>query len=302
MACRCCAGCAPRSLTTPIIMLTGYGDQLVAVELMKAGAADYLAKGSLTPDNLWRSLRGALRLRQTEAALRDSEERFRLLLENVLDYAIFLTDTQGRVSEWSAGAQRILGYKAEEILGREASVIFTPEDRARGVPQQEMASGGGGRAGRRRALAPAPGRPPLLRLRRHDAAAGRGREPARLLQDLRDVTERKQVEDVLRSSEERYRSLVSATAQIVWTTSASGEFDLELPQWADFTGQSFAEYRGWGWLTAVHPDDQWRTAEAWSAAVAGREHFEVEHRLRRRDGVYRTMAARAVPVREPMAR
>ena len=101
-----------RSLTTPIIMLTGYGDELVAVELMKAGAADYLAKGSLTPDNLWRSLRGALRLRQTEDALRNSEERFRLLMENVLDYAIFLTDPQGRVAEWSAGAQRILGYKA----------------------------------------------------------------------------------------------------------------------------------------------------------------------------------------------
>ena len=119
-------------------MLTGHGDELVAVELMKAGAADYLSKGSLTPDSLWRSLRGARRLRQAEEALQDSEERFRLLMENVLDYAIFLMDPEGRISEWSAGAQRILGYRPEEIVGRDAAVIFTPEDRARGVPRQEM--------------------------------------------------------------------------------------------------------------------------------------------------------------------
>ena len=106
-----------RGLSTPIIMLTGHGDELVAVELMKAGAADYLAKGSLTPDSLWRSLRAALRLRQAEDALRDSEERFRLLMENVLDYAIFLMDPQGRVSEWSAGAQRILGYGRRRYWG-----------------------------------------------------------------------------------------------------------------------------------------------------------------------------------------
>ena len=214
-----------RGLSTPIIMLTGYGDELVAVELMKAGAADYLAKGSLTPDSLWRSLRAALRLRQTEAALHDSEERFRLLMENVLDYAIFLMDPQGRVSEWSAGAQRILGYKAEEILGRDASVIFTAGGSARGVPRQEMdAAAADGRADDERWHVRKDGRrffaSGVMTPLRDEAGNLRGYSKI-----LRDVTERKQVEDVLRASEERYRSLVSATAQIVWTTSAAGEFD-----------------------------------------------------------------------------
>ena len=71
-------------------------------------------------------------------ALRASEERFRLLLENVEDYAIFFLDTQGRVMRWSTGAERILGYQEAEILGKPASIIFTPEDLEQGVDKQEL--------------------------------------------------------------------------------------------------------------------------------------------------------------------
>ncbi|HEY9633887.1 MAG TPA: response regulator [Coleofasciculaceae cyanobacterium] len=76
--------------------------------------------------------------RRAEEALRVSQERFRLLWENVKDYAILFIDTQGRVTGWSLGAERILGYQEAEILTKSASIIFTPEDIEQGIDQQEL--------------------------------------------------------------------------------------------------------------------------------------------------------------------
>ena len=78
--------------------------------------------------------------RRADRALRESEERFRLLVEGVKDFAIFMTDPDGRVASWNDGAARILGYAEGEILGRDAAVIFTPEDRAAGAPEHELAT------------------------------------------------------------------------------------------------------------------------------------------------------------------
>ncbi|MEB3150244.1 MAG: ATP-binding protein [Sphaerospermopsis sp.] len=115
---------------------------------------------------------------------------------------------------------------------------------------------------------------------------------------VQEVTDKKCIEKALRHSEERYRSLIEATSQIIWDTLAEGELVTPQPGWSAFTGQSFDEYQGWGWLNAVHPDDRANTASVWSNAVAKRCLYEVEHRLRRYDGEYRYMSVRAVPVFE----
>ena len=79
---------------------------------------------------------------------RDEQERFRLVAENVEDFAIFLLDPAGRVVSWNAGAERILGYAAEEVLGRTCELFFTPEDVRDGRPERELSEATAtGRAG-----------------------------------------------------------------------------------------------------------------------------------------------------------
>src|SRR5712691_9790933 len=88
---------------------------------------------------LLRARRQAVALRQAgERALRQSAARLGLLIENVQDYALFLIDPSGHVSGWNAGAERLLGYDAEEIIGQPLSQFFTPEDRQTGKPEREL--------------------------------------------------------------------------------------------------------------------------------------------------------------------
>ncbi len=108
--------------------------------------------------------------------------------------------------------------------------------------------------------------------------------------------------EALRRSEDRFRSLVLATAQVVWTTDPAGEMADEQPEWSTFTGMSFDEYRGMGWLNAAHPDDRERVAHAWRTAVERRTLLSAEHLMRRADGEWRHVAMRAVPVLEPGGR
>ena len=76
--------------------------------------------------------------REQEAAMRQSEEQLRLLVGAVQDYAIFLLDAEGKVLTWNAGAEKIKGYRAHEVLGRHFSMFFTVEDVAAGVPAREL--------------------------------------------------------------------------------------------------------------------------------------------------------------------
>ena len=76
--------------------------------------------------------------REHENALRQSEARFRLLVESVRDYAIFMLDVDGNVRSWNAGAQALKGYAADEIIGRHFSTFYTPDDHAAGKPAAEL--------------------------------------------------------------------------------------------------------------------------------------------------------------------
>jgi PAS domain S-box-containing protein len=76
--------------------------------------------------------------RLVEDALRESEERYRMLLDGIQDYAIFMMDSRGQILSWNAGAQRIKGYTADQIIGRNFSCFFPPEDIERGKPEEVL--------------------------------------------------------------------------------------------------------------------------------------------------------------------
>ncbi len=150
-----------RSRHTPIIFLTAMeSPEFPVVEAYRLGAVDFLVK-PLVPDILRAKVAGfvelyhkteqvkrqADRLRRLERReherrlaeqARREEERLRLIVENVRDYAIFMLDTGGHVATWNAGAQRQLGYPAEEVVGTHFGRFFTPEDVRAGLPVHEL--------------------------------------------------------------------------------------------------------------------------------------------------------------------
>ncbi|WP_445250455.1 PAS domain S-box protein [Microcoleus sp. OTE_8_concoct_300] len=121
-------------------------------------------------------------------------------------------------------------------------------------------------------------------------------EPIAIASITRDIRDRKTAEDVLKQSEERFRCLTEATAQIIWIANADGLMAIEQPTLSAFTGQTFDNYKGWGWLDTIHSDDRAIVTSSWSAAIGNRAPYEGEFRMRRWDGEYRYMSCRAVPI------
>lgn len=114
----------------------------------------------------------------------------------------------------------------------------------------------------------------------------------------RRLLARREETEALRRSEDRFRSLIQASSQIVWTTNPDGEMRGEQTSWSTFTGQDASAYRGWGWFNAIHPEDRESTASVWQSSLANRTPVELQHRVRRYDGQYRDCVARVVPVLE----
>jgi PAS domain S-box-containing protein len=117
----------------PFLFVTGSMGEQVAIESLKSGATDYVLKSRL--DTLAPAVLRALRVteerrrrREAEEALRESEEHFRTLVESVKDYAIFMLDAEGHVATWNTGVEYIIGYRAEEILGRSYAILYPPVD------------------------------------------------------------------------------------------------------------------------------------------------------------------------------
>jgi PAS domain S-box-containing protein len=111
-----------------------------------------------------------------------------------------------------------------------------------------------------------------------------------------EVTESRRALQAVRMSEQRYRSLVEAAAQTVWTTNARGELVEPAPRWLAFTGQTHGAHLGLGWLDAIHPSDRTRFVTAWAGALDLRAPYQDEVRLAFHDGSYRNVVIRSVPV------
>ncbi len=112
---------------------------------------------------------------------------------------------------------------------------------------------------------------------------------------FQDITERKQAEERLKLSEERYRFALETTGQIGWSTPPDGVVE-DMPMWREYSGQSLEEVAGWKWLDAVHPDDRESAYKAWSNAAAQKSNYFTEYRIRRADGIYRNFMVRGIPL------
>jgi len=137
-----------RALRQALLVVVVPCGALVALELFQArasaagGIAYYSALAGaviallVLLSELATAVFGFREARASSVALHSRDEQFRLLVEGVGDYAIYMLDTEGRVSSWNLGAQRIKGYSAEEIVGEPYSRFFTEEDRNAGIPQR----------------------------------------------------------------------------------------------------------------------------------------------------------------------
>ncbi len=139
------------------------------------------------------------------------------------------------------------------------------------------------------------GRPRWVTARAHPIKDGAGRTVEVMLMH-EDITDSVAAETALREREERFRSLVMATSQIIWTNTPDGRVLDDSPSWRAFTGQSYDEWKEFGWLDALHPDDREKTLRIWIACVASQSTFETEYRLRRVDGVYRWTSVKGIPL------
>jgi PAS domain S-box-containing protein len=150
---------------------------------------------------------------ELERALEESETWRRLIIENVKDFAIFSLEKDGRVTTWNPGAERLLGYSADEMIGQNVSLIYTPEDRAQGVPEQErLDAAKNGRAiderwhlrkdGQRMFFSGAV--VPLF----DEAGEMRG-----FTKVARDITDRKQLEDELITARDHLEATVAARTE-----------------------------------------------------------------------------------------
>lgn len=231
-------------------------------------------------------------------ALRATEERFRLTVETATDYAIFVTDAEGRITDWLPGAEAVFGWSAEEVQGQPAAVIFTPEDREAGVSEWEVETA------RRDGYAP----DVRWHLRKNGSRVfiegsvwalhdHRG-TPSGLLKIGQDVTERRQADEQLRASEERFRALGELVPALLWQTDASGDTVTLNLRWLEHTGQTLEETQNGGWLDVIHPDDREATERGFAEAFRSGEPVELQHRVRGSDGNFRWFLVRHIPSRD----
>lgn len=225
-----------------------------------------------------------------EKELRSSEEKFRMTVEAATDYAIFVTDPHGTITDWLPGAEAVFGWSADEAEGKPSSIIFTAEDRASGQPAREIET------------ARRTGRADDVRdhLRKDGAlifiegvTRARYDTTGRLIGFIkigRDQTAR-------RDADRRLVTLLEGIPQLVWRSEARGMWTWSSPQWQSYTGQTQEQSQELGWMDPVHPDDRAALREAWDAAH-DRQELDIEFRIRRdSDGVYLWHHTRSRPVR-----
>ena len=239
-------------------------------------------------------------LRTAEAALVESEARFRDMADGA-PVMVWVTDPDGQCLYLNRLWHAFTGQQPGEGLGLGWLDATHPEDRP--AAEREFLE-----ANRRQG----PFRTEY-RLRRSDgtyrwvidAATPRFSAEGTFLGyvgSVIDITDHKEIEDRLKSSEERFRTLANLVPSLVWLAGPDGGITYLNDRWYEYSGQTPENAMPDGWTRAVHPDDAAAVETAWSKALGSGEPYSMEIRFRRHDGVYRWYVARALPLRDKAGR
>lgn len=222
--------------------------------------------------------------REVEQALRQGEQRTRLIIDAIKDCAIYMLDPEGRIASWNTGAEALNGYTALEAIGQPFSIIYPP-DRVRPLENELAVAAGQGwfeeecwhirKDGSRYC-----GDDIISAIRGEDGAL-RGFSVI-----TRDATLRIALREQTEHSRDFYFALFSGFPNLVWRSDASGACDYLNQSWLDYTGRSRDSELGEGWLESMHADDRQHWHEAYQRAFAQMQPFEMEYRLRRADDSY----------------
>lgn len=240
------------------------------------------------------------RHRQTEA-LRESEARYRVIVEEAKDYAIFTMDARNRIDSWPPGAAAVFGWTAEEAIGQSAAILFTPEDRANGQPQREFETARDrGVASDTRWLLRKDGSRVFIEGSTR-ALRGADESFSGLLKIGQDVTERRATETALRESEGRFRSFAENSADTLWICDVHrGQLEYLSPAYELMFGETrdtvMKDLGRWGEL--VHPEDRERVAEGMPKLLEGAIHQQEYRILRASDGTMRWLEDTGFPIRD----
>src|SRR5574338_717072 len=211
------------------------------------------------------------------------------------DDAIVGMTLNGMIQSWNRGAERVYGYRAEEVIGRSISLLCPP-NRLDEVPAMldRIANGEHVRnvetVQRRKkgdridvSLTISPVKDPDGSVMGASAIA-------------RDVTEKKRIEAALRDSEARFRMMADTAPVMVWMAGPDTHITFINKRWLEFTGRTVQEEIGDNWFTGIHHDDLDRCRTSYLEAFKSEQPFFLEYRLRRHDGEYRWIMDTGVPL------
>jgi PAS domain S-box-containing protein len=233
-------------------------------------------------------------LQQTLEALQQSDERWRAVFDNSAA-GIAVHDVSGRFQMVNAAFKRMLGYSENELCSATLIEITHEEDRE--VSRTLLAELADGRRQHFRIE---------KRFRRKDGGYIWANVDVSLLSNLRgspplvmavteDITPRRRAQEKLHEGERRFQMLLESIPQHVWSLRADGTVSYWNQRLLDYTGLTTHEVQE-GWWNALHPNDNERAREAWQQAWSEGTPYELEQRIRGRDGLYRRFLTRAVPV------
>jgi len=236
--------------------------------------------------------------RQVEEALRESEERFRRVVEHIGD-ALVVDDVAGHVVFANDRFLNLFGFRREELHNIKLEDYIAPEYRAQLRDRHDRRMRGEAmpahfeyegcrRDGTRMWL-----EVDVVSVRTRDGKLA-GTQSA-----VRDITERKRAEQTLRESQERFRLVANAAPVMIWMSGPDKLCNYFNQSWLRFTGQPLETQLGNGWAGSVHPNDLSKCLETYTQCFDSRVPFRMEYRLRRHDGEYRWVDDIGAPIVNP---